>query len=211
MHLFPKAASPSAARVSHCVAKMALTAAKVSCSAANVWTSASKIIALSLLIIPMLAVSTHSAHGENKNPAANKKQAISGQNMNVSVAVTKTLQAQAEAWNAGDLDRFMTAYLKSPDITFVSADGEMKGYDALESRYRKKYGTSRDTMGKLSFTELEIRSLGDSHALCIGHWLVERADKPKLQGIFSLVLTEDAGAWKIIHDHTSVSPTSESK
>lgn len=122
----------------------------------------------------------------------------------VSAKIKKTLQAQADAWNAGDLDKFMSSYLNSPDITFVSADGEMKGYDALEARYRKKYGTSRDTMGKLSFSELEIQPLGDSNALCIGHWLVERADKPQLQGIFSLVLTEDAGIWKIIHDHTSL-------
>ncbi|MBS1954172.1 MAG: DUF4440 domain-containing protein [Cyanobacteria bacterium SZAS-4] len=130
---------------------------------------------------------------------------------NASAEITKTLQAQAEAWNAGDLDKFMTAYLKSPDITFVSADGEMKGYEALESRYRKKYGTSKDTMGKLSFSQLEIRQLGDRHALCIGHWLVERTRQPKLQGIFSLILTEDSGAWKIIHDHTSLSPTPANK
>ncbi len=87
----------------------------------------------------------------------------------------------------------------------------MKGYDALESRYRKKYGTSKDTMGKLSFSDLEIQSLGASNALCIGHWLVERAGKPSLQGIFSLVLTEDGGAWKIIHDHTSLSQTPANK
>ncbi len=183
MHLFPKVASPWAA----------------------------KHIALSLLAVQILVVSTQSARGEHKRPTSNKNQHMNSQKKNVSVEITKTLQAQAEAWNAGDLDKFMTSYLKSPDITFVSADGEMKGYDALESRYRKKYGTSRDTMGKLSFSELEIQLLGDTNALCIGHWLVERADQPKLQGIFSLVLTEDTGTWKIIHDHTSLSPTPVSK
>lgn len=167
--------------------------------------SAAKVIGLSLLAASILAVSTRSASSENQKPSADKKQAMSHQTKNVSDEITKTLQAQAEAWNAGDLDKFMTAYLRSPAITFVSADGEMKGYDALESRYRKKYGTSRDTMGKLSFSELEIRALGDNNALCIGHWLVERPKQPNLQGIFSLVLTKDLGEWKIIHDHTSLS------
>ncbi len=192
MHLFPKVASLSAA----------------------------KIVALSLLVVPMLAapmlalsilaVSTNPACSKNKSQPTNNEHEMPSQKKNVVVEITKTLQAQADAWNAGDLDKFMTAYLKSPDITFVSADGEMKGYDALESRYRKKYGTSRDTMGKLSFSQLEISSLGDSNALCIGHWLVEPTGKPNLQGIFSLVLTNDAGVWKIIHDHTSLSPTAAS-
>ncbi len=181
MHLFQKVASPPAA----------------------------KVVALALLIVPILALSTHSARGEKTHQPI--KRTMPSQKRDASIEITKTLQAQAEAWNAGDLDKFMTSYLKSPDITFVSADGEMKGYDALESRYRKKYGTSRDTMGKLSFSELEIRSLGDSNALCIGHWLVERTGKPNLQGIFSLVLTDDEGTWKIIHDHTSLSPTPVSK
>ncbi len=120
--------------------------------------------------------------------------------------ITATLQSQADAWNAGNLDEFMTAYLKSPQISFVSADGEMKGYEALENRYRKKYGTSKDTMGKLSFSDLQITELGRDHALCVGHWLVERADNQRLQGIFSLVLTKSDGSWKIIHDHTSLFP-----
>ncbi|CAN5501534.1 hypothetical protein BH10CYA1_BH10CYA1_39650 [soil metagenome] len=168
-------------------------------------------LAFSMLCVSIIVVLMQSARAEQKSPPSNKKQHMTNQKKNVSVEVTKTLEAQAQAWNAGDLDKFMSSYLKSPDITFVSADGEMKGYDALESRYRKKYGTSRDTMGKLSFSELEIQSLGEENALCIGHWLVERTGRPSLQGIFSLVLTVDAGGWKIIHDHTSLSQTPGSK
>lgn len=122
----------------------------------------------------------------------------------LSSEISATLQSQADAWNAGNLDAFMTAYLKSPDISFVSADGEMRGYDALEQRYRKKYGSSRDTMGKLSFSDLRVQRLGDQNALCVGHWLVERDGQPKLQGMFSLVLKLVDGKWKIIHDHTSL-------
>lgn len=114
------------------------------------------------------------------------------------------LQNQADAWNAGDLDKFMTAYLNSPDISFISSDGEMRGYEALNQRYRKKYGNSKETMGRLSFTDLRVTKLGDSNALCIGHWFVERDHQPKLNGMFSLVLTRSDNAWKIIHDHTSL-------
>lgn len=125
--------------------------------------------------------------------------------------VEDTLRAQADAWNAGDLDLFMTYYVKSPDITFVSADGEMKGYEALEARYRKKYGNSKETMGKLSFSDLQVKLLGEFNALCVGHWLVERPDHSKLQGMFSLILTKTNRSWKIIHDHTSLFSEPDSK
>ncbi|HEY9684337.1 MAG TPA: nuclear transport factor 2 family protein [Drouetiella sp.] len=124
----------------------------------------------------------------------------------ISTEIENTLQSQADAWNAGDLDKFMTAYLKSLDITFVSADGEMRGYEDLAARYRIKYGNSKETMGKLSFSNLQVQPLGDNNALCIGHWLVERADHTKLEGMFTLVLTKVDGTWKIIHDHTSLFP-----
>lgn len=144
-----------------------------------------------------------------KNSAQHSKMDKEKTNKEITLIET-TLQSQADAWNAGDLDKFMTAYLNSPEITFVSADGEMKGYEALEARYRKKYGTSRDTMGKLSFSDLQIKLLEKQHALCIGHWLVERPDHSKLQGMFSLVLDKVDGAWKIIHDHTSLFPAAAS-
>lgn len=118
-------------------------------------------------------------------------------------AVTAVLKAQADAWNAGDLDKFMTAYAKSDDITYVSAEGEVRGYAALEERYRKKYGASRDTMGTLAFSDLQIRPLGINTALGVGQWHVERKGQPELHGIFSLVLMKNADGWKIIHDHTS--------
>jgi ketosteroid isomerase-like protein len=159
------------------------------------------------LVVSMLVVSISPAWSDELKTPSPIKTEIAAPTKTVSVEVTKTLQTQADAWNAGNLDKFMTAYLKSPEITFVSADGEMRGYEALESRYRKKYGTSRDTMGKLSFSDLQVKSLGKENALCIGHWLVERAGQSNLQGIFSLVLTEVDGSWKIIHDHTSVSST----
>ena len=170
----------------------------------SAWRSAARVFALSLnvllflafaqLVSPVFAKQVHAPVG-HQHTDENKK--------NVSTAITKVLQTQADAWNAGDLDKFMTAYLKSPDISFVSADGEQRGYDALEARYRKKYGTKRDTMGTLSFSNLRIQPLGQTNALCIGNWQVERKGQLSLQGIFSLVWTKTDGAWKIIHDHTS--------
>lgn len=166
--------------------------------------SFSRPLALFLTVTASLACieSTHPVFAKQGDSAVGHQHSDESKK-NVSTAITTVLQAQADAWNAGDLDKFMTAYLRSPEISFVSADGEQRGYDALEARYRKKYGSNRDTMGTLSFSNLRVQPLGDSDALCIGNWQVDRKAQQSLRGIFSLVLTKSDGSWKIIHDHTS--------
>ncbi len=118
-------------------------------------------------------------------------------------AVTAVLQMQADAWNRGDLDAFLTGYLHSPETSYVSSDSEVWGYDALRDRYQRKYGDKHDTMGTLKFFNLKVQDLGRRNALCIGHWHLDRTDKPPLEGIFSLTFVRTQDGWKIMHDHTS--------
>lgn len=121
------------------------------------------------------------------------------------VAVPAVLQAQADAWNRGDLAAFMTGYLKSADISYTAAGTEVWGYVALRERYEKKYGADRESMGTLQFSDLKISELGRDHALCLGHWHLQRAGKDPLDGVFTLVFTRTSDGWKVIHDHTSLS------
>ena len=122
--------------------------------------------------------------------------------------VTGALQAGVEAWNAGDLTRFMNGYLKSPDLTFTSSARIIRGYDSLEKRYSETYGTNKQSMGQLRFDQIEVWSLGAESALAMGQWHLEvsnRKGRPKdsMDGVFSLVLRKTADGWKILHDHTS--------
>jgi hypothetical protein len=57
-------------------------------------------------------------------------------------------------------------------------------------------------MGRLSFAGLEITPLGDSAALVLGQWRVQRESEP-ISGNFSLVLRKFNDRWWIVHDHTS--------
>lgn len=125
--------------------------------------------------------------------------------------IKAVLAMQAAAWNRGDLDEFMTGYLQSANTSYTSGGVEVWGYDALRQRYQSKYGASKDTMGKLNFSDLKVFTLSPASALCIGHWHLERHDLPELNGIFSLVLVREKSAWKIMHDHTSTidKPTAE--
>ncbi|MGE0495136.1 MAG: DUF4440 domain-containing protein [Vulcanimicrobiota bacterium] len=117
--------------------------------------------------------------------------------------ITNTLKASAEAWNQGDLERFMQDYLRSPEMTYTAAGKIVRGYEALAQRYATTYGTDKSSLGHLTFSEVEVWKLGDSHALAVGKWLLKRRDKEDAYGVFSLIFVRQEGAWKILHDHTS--------
>jgi ketosteroid isomerase-like protein len=118
-----------------------------------------------------------------------------------SMEVESVLRAQQDAWNRGDLDAFMEHYLKSESLTFSAGGKTTRGWIETLNRYRERYPTP-EQMGRLKFSRLEITPLGDSAALVLGQWQIERPDEP-LSGNFSLVVRKIDGRWLIIHDHTS--------
>jgi ketosteroid isomerase-like protein len=73
------------------------------------------------------------------------------------------------------------------------------------ARYKKNY-PDRGAMGTLDFSNLEFRFLGPDAALVLGHWHLKR-EKDEPGGVFSLVFQRFPEGWRIIHDHTSASPT----
>ena len=120
-------------------------------------------------------------------------------------AIRAVLTAQQEAWNRGDIAAFLTGYWHSPNLTFSGSNGIFRGWDAVMARYKKNY-PDRGAMGALDFSNLEFRFLGPDAALVLGHWHLKR-EKDELGGIFSLVWQRFPEGWRIIHDHTSASPT----
>jgi ketosteroid isomerase-like protein len=117
-------------------------------------------------------------------------------------AIRQVLDAQAVAWNRGDLEGFMVGYWKSPELTFLSGKDRTRGWDATLERYRKKYQSGQNKMGKLTFSELEIEVLGPTSAWVRGRWQVVR-DGETLSGLFTLILRKQPEGWRIVHDHTS--------
>jgi uncharacterized protein (TIGR02246 family) len=118
-------------------------------------------------------------------------------------AVTAVLDAQAAAWNRGDLVAFASTYENSPAITFYGKSLN-KGYAEVLARYQKTY-SSREKMGTLRFEVVEARMLGADHALVLGKFFLTRtaAGGGDANGQFTLVLRKTAAGWKIVHDHTS--------
>jgi ketosteroid isomerase-like protein len=115
-------------------------------------------------------------------------------------AIEAVLYDQADAWNRGDIDAFMQGYWKSEKLSFSSGGKVARGWQATKDGYKKRYPT-RDAMGTLRFSQLEISPIGEAGALVLGTWHLERGEP--VGGNFSLVMRKIDGKWLIIHDHTS--------
>lgn len=117
--------------------------------------------------------------------------------------VKAVLEAQQADWNRGDVEAFLTGYEHSAEVTFVGTRVS-KGYDGVLADYRRRYPT-RESMGQLEFSGLEVRMLGAGYASVLGHFQLRRSaaaggDKG---GYFTLLFRRTAQGWKIILDHTS--------
>jgi ketosteroid isomerase-like protein len=112
----------------------------------------------------------------------------------------RLLEEQQLAWNRGDVDAFMQGYWHSERTTFSGPSGVTRGWDAVLARYHRNY-PDRAAMGHLEFSQLEITPLCPDAALILGHWHLDRADKP-VGGVFTLVARRFPESWRIIHDHT---------
>jgi ketosteroid isomerase-like protein len=116
-------------------------------------------------------------------------------------AVRAVLEAQAAAWNRGDVDGYMEGYAKEDSTTFVSGDTLTRGWQTVRDRYKARYDT-REKMGTLAFTELEVKPLSEFYFMATGRWQLTRAaDTP--HGRFTLILRRTLAGWRIVHDHTS--------
>lgn len=123
------------------------------------------------------------------------------QDARTEAAIRAVLDAQRDAWNRGDLEGYMDGYDRSPQTEFVGGDEITRGWQTVLDRYKKKYD-SREKMGVLTFSDLEITILSKDAALVLGRWRLKRAnDEP--HGTFSLVFRKTKAGWRIVHDHTS--------
>ena len=124
--------------------------------------------------------------------------------VNVADEVRAMLMKSEATWNRGDLAAFAADYEDAPTTTFVGKEVTRGGVAAILARYQKGYPTA-DARGTLTFSEIEVRPLGEGYALALGRFALKRtaAGGGDASGRFTLVLRRTAQGWKIIHDHSS--------
>ena len=124
-----------------------------------------------------------------------------GDNAETLAAVRAVFDAQVQAWNRGDIEGYMEGYARAETTTFVSGDAVTRGWQTVLERYQKSYDT-REKMGALEFSDLDIKPLSPFYAQATGRWKLTRAgDAPA--GRFTLIFRRTDRGWRITHDHTS--------
>ncbi len=122
----------------------------------------------------------------------------------VSKAVIPVIEAQQAAWNRGDIEGFMNGYERAETTAFVSGNELTRGWQTVLNRYKQHY-TTREQMGALTFSELDIKPIGASYAIADGRWQLKRTnDTP--HGRFTLLFRRTGNDWRIIHDTTTSAP-----
>lgn len=108
----------------------------------------------------------------------------------------------ARAWNAGDLERFVSSYVPSDSTTFVTSRGVLHGVAAIRGIYASRFapGASRDS---LHFENLQVDVLAPGIINAIAYYVLMRGDSVTARGPTSLVMRWDNGRWRIMHDHSS--------
>ncbi len=116
--------------------------------------------------------------------------------------VRAILMQQQKFWNQGNIKGFMKGYLKSDSLRFASGGNVTYGWQTTLDKYLKSY-PDKKTMGRLLFSNIDIKMLSDKTALVFGSWeLTRETDHP--HGLFTLIFNKTGCGWRIIHDHTSL-------
>lgn len=146
-----------------------------------------KNLALAILVLFFASVAVHPRSGAARRSAE--------------TAIRKVMDDQAAAWNRGDIEGFMRGYWNSPQLVFVSGTNVTRGWQPTLDRYRKRYD-SREKMGTLTFSDLEITVLSKDAAVVLGSWALKtNGENP--HGKFTLIFRKFREGWRVVIDHTS--------
>jgi len=151
---------------------------------------------LRLAIVLVVAVVVIASQSSCAQSGESGKQAAANE-----AAIRAVLEAQAAAWNRGDVSGYMDGYERAETTTLISGDSVTRGWQVVHDRYKKGYDTP-EKMGTLAFSELEIKPLSEFYANVTGRWQLTRA-KDTPHGRFALIFRRTNAGWRIVQDTTT--------
>ncbi len=122
---------------------------------------------------------------------------------NEKLKIESLLAKQVEAWNEGNLEKFMETYRNSEKLSFVGSRGPTFGWQQTLENYKTGY-PDKAAMGKLKFTILNISKIDKKTVFVIGKFDLTR-EIGNLSGYYTLVIQKFGKEWLIVSDHSSSS------
>jgi uncharacterized protein (TIGR02246 family) len=115
--------------------------------------------------------------------------------------IPAALMTSAEAWNKADLPGHIGLY--TDNATFMGANGPIQGRERVGESLAKSFWRDGKPKQTLSFDRIDVRPLGERHALSTGHFVLSGGGEAEKSGWFSLTWEKAGAGWRIIHDHSS--------
>ena len=114
--------------------------------------------------------------------------------------IRAVLQITADGWNAGDLSKYLSAYV--PEATEMLSTGPAGGVEAIEKTMKEGFWKTGRPIQQLRYENLVVRMLGKDNALVTGQYILTGAERPDRKGWFTTVWTKTKAGWRMIHDHS---------
>lgn len=115
--------------------------------------------------------------------------------------IPAALMASADAWNKADLPGHIGLY--TDNATFMGANGPIQGRERVGESLARSFWRDGKPKQTLSFDRIDVRPLGDRHALSTGHFVLSGGGEAERSGWFSLTWEKSGAGWRVIHDHSS--------
>lgn len=125
-----------------------------------------------------------------------------GEEENIEESIEAMLRRSADAWNAGDLDRFMEAFADGASTSYLSPEGPIYGRTAIRAHHAPRFapGAARDS---LHLEDLTVRPLPPLIGIVTGRYVLTGDGAETSSGWFTVVVRRAGEGWRIVHDHTS--------
>lgn len=117
------------------------------------------------------------------------------------IAIRNVLDRQLQAWNNGDVEKFMDGYWQNDSLMFIGKAGITYGWQNTLNNYKKGYPDTA-AMGKLKFDILEVKRLSVLYYFIVGKWHLTRS-VGDIGGHFTLLFKKVKNKWVIVADHSS--------
>lgn len=115
--------------------------------------------------------------------------------------ILQALDIQKNAWNKGDINRFMETYWRNDSLMFIGKTGVTYGWENTMNNYKKGYPDTA-AMGKLDFDILHVKRLSVLYYSVVGKWHLTRSIG-NVGGHFTLLFKKIKNKWLIVSDHSS--------
>lgn len=114
--------------------------------------------------------------------------------------IVPLLMETSAAWNRADIDGHVAAYA---DSAAFMAPGPLLGRHRIKESLLRSFWREGRPLQQLRYEQVQVRPLGDTHALMTGRFILSGGGRPDASGWFTLVWAWKDGRWQIVHDHSS--------